>query len=144
VIDIPQPPNGDGGLGKYVPWAVSVVVALVAALWGAFRGKDAKLVGGLEAQLVERAREITELKTTIVKLGEKLDAQRAEAEAKLDAERAAHKHDQDRALAAILHNDWHEAPTGMRAVCELVAGASIHPDPPEPPRPGKGPVRIPR
>lgn len=141
MIDIPQPSNGDG-LGKYVPWIVSVVVGLVAALWAAFRGKDAKLVGGLEAQLVERAREITELKATIIKLGEKLDDQRKDAKAELEEERTAHKRDQDRALAAILHNDWHEAPTGMRAVCELAATSSIRPDPPPvPPRP---PVRIPR
>lgn len=147
MIDV-QPPN-TGDTGKLGPWILSTVVTavlgIVTALWAAFKGKDAKLVGGLEAQLIAKNTEIERLNNVIVKLGEKLDTQRADAEAKLDAERAAHKSDQDRALAAILHNDWHEAPTGMRAVCELVAGSSIRPGPPEPPRPpGKPPVRIPR
>ena len=146
MIDVQPPTAGDAG--KLGPWILSTIVTavlgVVAALWAAFKGKDAELVGGLKAQLVERTREITDLKATIVKLGEKLDTQRDDAEIKLEMERAAHKRDQDRALAAILNNDWHEAPTGMRAICEMVEKSSMRPGPPELPPPRPPPVRIPR
>jgi hypothetical protein len=145
MIDVQPPSNTtqDATRGM-LPWLITLMLGVVGALWAAFKGKDAKLVGSLEAQLTAKDDIIKERDATIRGLGEKLDKQRGDAEAKLEETRTSHKRDMDRALSAILNNDWHEAPTGMRAICEMVEKSSTRPGPPELPPPRLPPVRIPR
>lgn len=151
MIDV-QPPN-TGDAGKLGPWLLStiitVVLAVFAALWAAFKGKDAKLVGGLEAQIKAKDDIIKERDTTIVGLGLKLDKQREEAAKELALQREEYKklqearaEDQRRMVGALFaardpnrsSDGYEEAPTGVRELIDIVA----------PRRQPQRPPRIPR
>ena len=151
MIDV-QPPN-PGDAGKLGPWilstGVTIVLGVFAALWAAFKGKDAKLVGGLEAQLVAKDNIIKERDATIVRLGEKCDKLRGDAEVALEKQREEYKkltelraEDQRRMVGALLAardpdratDGYEESPTGVRELIDIVA----------PRRQPQRPPRIPR
>jgi uncharacterized protein HemX len=155
MIDIQPPPVSD--TRGVLPWLFSVVLAIGAALWAAFRSKDAKLVGALEARIEEQAKQYAKLKetsdATITKLGEKLDKEREEARVELEEERKARMEDQRRMTKILLQmrgagrerpEEWKEAPTGIRNLLEIFEpsddprrdpDSSTPPPPKRPPRP---------
>ncbi len=157
MIDVQPPPvSAQDAARGVLPWVFSVVLAVGAALWAAFRAKDAKLVGALEARIEEQTKQYDALKSTseatITKLGEKLDKQREEAAAAFaeqqqerinDAKRTAklllqvHLQSQSQGGGRERPKEWEEAPTGVRDYLEIYeAGADARRDPDsiQPPR----------
>lgn len=153
MIDVQPPPvSAQDAARGVLPWLISVVLAIGAALWAAFRAKDAKLVGSLEARIEEQTKQYDALKATsdatIVKLGEKLDKQRDEAAAVFAAQQQERINDAKRTAKLLLQvhlqsqsrerpKEWEEAPTGVRDFLEIYeAGADARRDPDsiQPPR----------
>jgi len=139
-----------------------MAVAGVGAVWGMMRGKDAKLVGALEARIEEQKKQYEVLQASkeavTASLGKKLDDQREDFEQKLNDERVARIEDARRTASLLLrghvkrgHSDrpteWDEAPTGVRELLELVVpglnSTDSRRDPSLPP-PAKRPPRLPR
>lgn len=153
MIDVQPPPVSAQDVARGVlPWLISVVLAIGAALWAAFRAKDAKLVGALEARIEEQTKQYDALKAasdaTIVRLGEKLDKQREETAAAFAEQQQERINDAKRTAKLLLQvhlqsqsrerpKEWEEAPTGVRDFLEIYeAGADARRDPDsiQPPR----------
>lgn len=170
MIDAP-PPVGPDLTHGWGPYLLTLAVAGVGAVWGTMRSKDAKLVGSLEAQIVEKKNQYETLlaskEAITASLGKKLDDQRDEfraereaLQAELDEERRARIEDARRTASLLLRGhvnrgrsdrptEWDEAPTGVRELLELVVPglSSTDPrrDPSLPPPPAKRlPPRSPR
>jgi hypothetical protein len=140
-----------------------MAVAGVGAVWGMMRGKDAKLVGALEARIEEQRKQYEVLQASkeavTASLGKKLDDQREKFEQDLNDERLARIEDARRTASLLLRghvnrggrsdrpSEWDEAPTGVRELLELVVpglnSTDSRRDPSLPP-PAKRPPRLPR
>jgi len=144
VIEVPPPPTSGNGTG-WLPWVGSLMVTVGAALWAALRAKDAKLIGALEARIVEQDKLIESKDATIIKLGEKLDKQREQLSAELAEQQQGRIDDAKRTARVLLQiqlqrgaqerpREWEEAPTGVRDYLEIYeAGADARRDPTDPP-----------
>lgn len=162
MIDTP-PPNVAQDLTHGIgPYLLTMAVAGVGAVWGVMRGKDARLVGALEARIEEQKKQYTELQASkeaiTASLGKKLDDQREKFEQELNDERVARIEDARRTASLLLRGhvnrgrsdrptEWDEAPTGVRELLELVVpglGPSDSRRDPSLPPPVKRPPRLPR
>lgn len=159
MIDTP-PPVGPDLTHGWGPYLLTLAVAGVGAVWGTMRGKDAKLVGALEARIEEQRKQLETLQASkeaiTAILGKKLDDQREEFEQELEDERLARIEDARRTASLLLRGhvnrgrsdrptEWDEAPTGVRELLELVvpglSSTDSRRDPSLPP-PVKRPPRL--
>ncbi len=156
MIDTP-PPIGTDPTHGWAPYLLTLAVAGVGAVWGTMRGKDAKLVGALEARIEEQRKQLEALEASkealTASLGKKLDDQRDKLQDELNEERKARIEDARRTAGLLLRehvgrgrsdrpSEWDEAPTGVRELLELVVPGAIDgrrdpsllPPPKRPPR----------
>ncbi len=161
MIDTP-PPIGPDPIHGWGPYLLTLAVAGVGAVWGTMRGKDAKLVGALEARIIEQKNQYEALQASkdaiTESLGKKLDDQRERFEQELNEERVARIEDARRTASILLRGhvnrgrsdcptEWNDAPAGVRELLELVVpgfrSTDSRRDPSFPP-PAKRPPRLPR
>lgn len=113
---------------------------MFVALWAALRTSNARLIGGLEAQIKEKDRVITEKDAVIAMLGDKCDKLREKSEEREKQISDQKQYDQDRMVRTLLAaraqgfgssgGPWEEeAPTGVRNVLDLLT-PSVRPRPP--------------
>jgi hypothetical protein len=118
IPGVPAPPANSPV--AFLGWAVAIAMGIAIFVWRLREKERTEQIGGLKTQVTDRD-------LTIVKLGEKLDRERIESQARVDnlTQRtvvaiARRSSPQQAARGA---EQWQELPTGVRDVLDIVAKA---------------------